>query len=59
MFLIVGESKYQSYVYFQALLKGKSCFLRKFYSQHILISLHKPSNNDNDRPFDLIPKLIM
>ena len=44
---LVPESRYQSYVYFEA-LKGqflaKIMFLRKFYSQHILISLHDPSN---------------
>ena len=43
---LVGESGYQSYVYFQALrhFLAKIMFLRKFYSQHILISLHDPSN---------------
>ena len=45
---LVGESGYQSYVYFQALKRHfflqKLCFLRKFYSQHILISLYDPSN---------------
>ena len=45
---LVGESRYQSYVYFQSFKKaffGKNhVFFRKFYSQHILISLHDPSN---------------
>ena len=45
---LVGESRYQSYVYFQAFKKAffwqNSCFLRKMHSQHILISLHDPSN---------------
>ena len=44
---LVGESMYQSYVYFQALKRhflAKICFFRKFYSQHILISPHDPSN---------------
>ena len=41
---LVGESRYQSYVYFQALKKANHVFLRKFYSQHILISLYEPSN---------------
>ena len=46
---LVGESRYQSYVYFQALkmhflAKIMSFFFTKFYSQHILISLHDPSN---------------
>ena len=43
--MFLGESKYQSYVYFQALKKANHVvFLRKFYSQHILISLYEPSN---------------
>ena len=45
---LVGESRYQSYVYFQALKRhffGKNhVFIKKFYSQHISISLHDPSN---------------
>ena len=40
---LVGESRYQSYVYFQALKcsfwQKSLFFFRKFYSQHILISL--------------------
>ena len=44
---LVGERRYQSYVYFQASKRrflAKITFFRKFYSQHILISLHDPSN---------------
>ena len=46
---LVDESRYQSYVYFQAskrhfLAKSFFFFFRKFYSQHILSSLHDPSN---------------
>ena len=46
---LVGESRYQSYVYFQALKRlffGKNhVFIKKKnYCQHILISLHDPSN---------------
>ena len=44
---LVGEKRYQIYVYFQV-LKGhfwaKLMFFEKFYSQHILILLHDPSN---------------
>ena len=41
----MGESRYQSYVHFQALKRANHVFfLRKFYSQHILISLYEPSN---------------
>ena len=56
---LVGENRYQSYVYFQALKRHfwqKSCFLRTFYSQHILISLQTLQMKDNDRSFNLIPK---
>ena len=45
---LVGESRYQSYVYFRALkrhfLAKIMISFRKFYSQHILISLHDTSN---------------
>ena len=43
----MGESRYQNYVYFQALKRhflAKIMFFEKSYSQHILISLHDPSN---------------
>ena len=43
---LVGESRYQSYVYFQA-LKGHFCcknhvFIDNFIVKHILILLHNP-----------------
>ena len=45
---LVGESRYQSYAYFQALKRhflAKIMFFKeKLYSQHNLISLHDPSN---------------
>ena len=44
---LVDESRYQSYVYFQALKRhflAKNHFSFKLYSKHMLISLNDPSN---------------
>ena len=44
---LVGESRYQSCIFSsfkKAFFWQKSHFFIEFYSQHILISLHDPSN---------------
>ena len=57
---LVGESRYQSYVYFQALKRNfwqNHVFLENFISNTFLFHYKTLQMKDNDRAFNLIPNM--